>query len=63
MPPSRTSDWALQQYFELQKEWERKRGHISGRRVDLHAIIPGTRGGDKGDNKVRSTGVQLWMRP
>ena len=59
MPPSKTADWALMNYFEFGDDWQRELGSALGRHVGLEVLLAGSHE----DKMVRSTGVHLWTRP
>jgi predicted nucleotidyltransferase len=58
MPAVGNTNWALGNYFVLNREWKQQLEAIVGRHVSLEVIVPGT----QEDAAVRCSGVLLWAR-
>ena len=58
MPPDGNTDWAGGAFFHLHTKWELELKQIVGLTFDLTLVDPD----DLGDQEVRSTGKQLWVR-
>jgi hypothetical protein len=59
MPPDGDHNWALGNYYALDRPWKLELEAIVGRPVSFEPMVPNT----KADNLIRQTGTMLWARP
>jgi predicted nucleotidyltransferase len=59
MPPVGDHNWALGNYYALDRQWKLELEAIVDRHLSLEPMVPNT----DGDAVIRRTGIMLWSRP